>query len=227
MAENKKSFLLYCDLIHTVEKLPKSKAGELFLHILNYVNDNNPTTEDLLIQVTFEPIKQQLKRDLVKWDEIRGKRSEAGKISANKRKQKQQMSTSVESVQQTSTNPTVTVNDTVNVSVNVNDKKDNKIPFDVFWNTYDKKVGKPKCEPKWNKLPEETQLEILKHLELYKESQPDKQYRKNPEVYLNNKSWNDEIIIRDNGNGSHKQKDITGIRKFTESDPKVEGFTYE
>lgn len=70
MAENKKSFLLYCDLIHTVSKMPKEKAGELFIHILEYVNDLNPKTDDLIINLTFEPIKQQLKRDLKKYESI-------------------------------------------------------------------------------------------------------------------------------------------------------------
>ncbi len=70
MAENKKSFLLYCDLIHTINQLPNDKAGELFKHILEYVNDNNPTTKDLLINISFEPIKQQLKRDLRKFEGI-------------------------------------------------------------------------------------------------------------------------------------------------------------
>lgn len=79
MAEHKKGFVLYADLIHTVKKLPKDKAGELFLHILMYVNDENPITEDLIISLTFEPIKQQLKRDLGKWAESRLKRAEAGR----------------------------------------------------------------------------------------------------------------------------------------------------
>ena len=71
MAENKKSFLLYCDLIHTVKELPDDKAGELFKHILSYVNDENPVTNDLIIKISFEPIKQQLKRDLQKYEGIR------------------------------------------------------------------------------------------------------------------------------------------------------------
>jgi hypothetical protein len=70
MAKDKKSFLLYVDLIHTVDKLPNDKAGELFKLILNYVNDLNPTTEDLLLNVAFEPIKQQLKRDLRRYESI-------------------------------------------------------------------------------------------------------------------------------------------------------------
>lgn len=70
MAENKKSFLLYCDLIHTIEQMPKDLAGELFLHILKYVNDKSPESENLIINLTFEPIKQSLKRDLIKYENI-------------------------------------------------------------------------------------------------------------------------------------------------------------
>ena len=81
MAENKKSFLLYCDIIHTINKMPNDKAGELFKHILKYVNDEDPSTDDLIINLTFEPIKQQLKRDLSKYEGIRAK----NKLNADKR----------------------------------------------------------------------------------------------------------------------------------------------
>ena len=121
MADNKKSFVLYCDIIKTVEILPNETAGELFKHLLSYVNDEEPQTDNMLVKLAFEPIKQQLKRDLEKWEEIKVKRSEAGKRSAakrNKNQQKQQVLTSVKSVEQTLTNPTV--NDNVNVTVNVN-----------------------------------------------------------------------------------------------------------
>jgi len=67
MAENKKSFILYCDIIHTIEKLDDVDAGKLFKHVLRYVNDLNPETDHLITQIAFEPIKQQLKRDLVKY----------------------------------------------------------------------------------------------------------------------------------------------------------------
>ncbi|WP_430811287.1 MULTISPECIES: DUF6291 domain-containing protein [unclassified Carboxylicivirga] len=125
MAVDKKSFLLYTDLIHTVSQLPDDKAGALFKHILEYVNDNNPQTDDIIVKIAFEPIKQGLKRDLKKYEEIKKKRSEAGKASARKRQQEstsveqsEQMPTHVESVEQTSTKSTV--NDNVNVSVNDN-----------------------------------------------------------------------------------------------------------
>ena len=79
MAENKKSFILYADLIHTVKKMPIKKAGELFLTILSYVNDENPVVDDIVIDLVFEPIKHQLKRDLKRFEEIVTKRKEAGK----------------------------------------------------------------------------------------------------------------------------------------------------
>lgn len=86
MAEGKKSFLLYCDLIHTVKKLPDEKAGQLLKHILSYVNDENPETDDLLIEIAFEPIKHQLKRDLEKWEDKKDGFSDAGKESGKARK---------------------------------------------------------------------------------------------------------------------------------------------
>ena len=88
MAENKKSFLLYTDLIHTVNKLNDEQAGQLFKHVLEYVNDLNPQTDDILLQVCFEPIRQSLKRDLRKYENMREKKREAGKKGANKRWQK-------------------------------------------------------------------------------------------------------------------------------------------
>jgi hypothetical protein len=85
MAKDKKSFILYCDIIHTIEKLPDLEAGLLLKHILRYVNDQNPTTDNAIVEIAFEPIRQQLKRDLVKFEDTKVKRSEAGKAGASKR----------------------------------------------------------------------------------------------------------------------------------------------
>jgi len=88
-----------------------------------------PVLTDRLILTAWKPIELQLKRDLVKFEEVKAKRSEAGKRSAELRALKSDEnnttnSTSVESVQQTSTNPTV--NDTVNDNDNVINKKESK-----------------------------------------------------------------------------------------------------
>lgn len=85
MAEGKKSFILYCDLIHTIRRMPKEEAGELFMTILEYVNDEDPEPENMIVQLTFEPIKQQLKRDLKNWQNKSMERSESGRIGNLKR----------------------------------------------------------------------------------------------------------------------------------------------
>lgn len=135
MAENKKSFVLYADLIKSIEHLTNEEKGILFNHLLEYVNDKNPVLEDRLILTAWKPIELQLKRDLKKFEEVKAKRSEAGKRSAELRalrneEQNETNSTSVESVEQTSTNPTD--NDTVNVNDNVNVINNNIKPKQSF-----------------------------------------------------------------------------------------------
>jgi len=119
MAENKTSFVLYSDQRTLIDLLSNEQAGKLLKHIYAYVNDENPICEDVLINVAFEPIKQQFKRDLKKWERTKESRSKAGLASAEARKNKQSStkSTNVKCVQQSSTNSTVNVNDNVNVNV--------------------------------------------------------------------------------------------------------------
>lgn len=71
--------------------------------------------------------------------------------------------------------------------------------FDVFWEIYDKKVGKCKCEKLWAKLSAHDKEACLRYIPAYKQAQPFKQYRKNPETFLRNRSWEDELILRDDG----------------------------
>ena len=71
------------------------------------------------------------------------------------------------------------------------------IDFEFFWIEYDKKVGdKKKLIKKWNNLTDAEREKIMEYLPSYKNSVPDKQFRKNPETFFNNKSWNDEIVKR-------------------------------
>lgn len=68
MAEDKKSFVLYSDLIHTVRKMPKEKQGELFMTILAYVNDENVLIEDKAIESIYEEIKRQIVHEWSKFN---------------------------------------------------------------------------------------------------------------------------------------------------------------
>ena len=129
MAEGKKSFVLYADLLDNIEHLTNEEKGILFNHLLEYVNDKNPILEDRILVTAWKPIEKQLKRDLKKFEEVKTKRSEAGKRSAELRalkgnEQTSTNSTRVDSVEQTSTSSTD--NDKCNmiydnVNVNVND----------------------------------------------------------------------------------------------------------
>lgn len=69
------------------------------------------------------------------------------------------------------------------------------VPFAEFWDLYDKKKGdREKLENKWHSLSDQERDAIMAHIPKYKLEQPDKSYRKNPQTYLNQKSWNDEVI---------------------------------
>lgn len=114
MAEGKKGFVLYCDLKHTIDHLTDDQAGKLFKHILDYVNDQNPVTEDVITKLAFEPVKQQLKRDLKKWEKFIERQRENGKLGGRPNKP-----TETQKTQAFSEKPkkpvTVTVTDTVTV----------------------------------------------------------------------------------------------------------------
>ena len=68
MAKDKKSVLIYVDWIATFNKLEDDEAGRLIKHFFSYVNDLNPVS-DRLTELLFEPIKQQLKRDLKAYEQ--------------------------------------------------------------------------------------------------------------------------------------------------------------
>jgi hypothetical protein len=68
MAKDKKSIVVYADWISIFEHLTDEEAGRIIKHFFRYVNDQDPTPPDRLTKLLFEPIKQQLKRDLRKYE---------------------------------------------------------------------------------------------------------------------------------------------------------------
>jgi len=85
MATGKKSFTAYCDWKETFETLPDEKAGQLIKHIFSYVNDEDPKSDDILINAVFAQIKATLKRDLEKWQNKKLERSKSGVLGNLKR----------------------------------------------------------------------------------------------------------------------------------------------
>jgi hypothetical protein len=84
MAEDKKSILVYADWINIFEELEDVEAGKLIKHFFRYVNDKNPEAPDRLTKLLFAPIKQTLKRDLVKYEEKREKNRQSALMRWNK-----------------------------------------------------------------------------------------------------------------------------------------------
>lgn len=82
--------------------------------------------------------------------------------------------------------------------------------FMMFWNLYDKKVGKEKCQKLWFKLSKKDKGECLDYIPLYKQAQPDKKFRKNPETFLRNKSWKDELIFN-NGKQYNPEQQLQSV----------------
>lgn len=78
MAKDKNSFILYCDSKELINQLPDDVAGRLFKHIFAYVNDENPESDELLLNVAFAPIKAALKRDLKSYESKKEERSRSG-----------------------------------------------------------------------------------------------------------------------------------------------------
>ena len=117
MAKDKKSFLLYADQHSVFNQLPDEIAGQLIKHIFSYVNDENPITDNLIINIAFEPIRLQLKRDLQKYESIRERNS------ANARMRWDAVASSgIPKRTKNADNDTDTDNDNDNVNDRVNSK---------------------------------------------------------------------------------------------------------
>lgn len=127
MAENKKSFTAYCDWNTTFNSLPDEKAGQLIKHLFAYVNDEEPVTDDLLINAVFANIKATLKRDLIKWKEKSEKNKQIAIDRWNKNANKGiEINTNACERIKTDANYTDSVNDSVSVSVSVSDNVKDK-----------------------------------------------------------------------------------------------------
>jgi len=85
MAIGKKSFILYTDLILKIEHLTTDEKGQLFEHLLAYVNDLNPVLENRVLIGVWKPIELQLKRDLKKFEDTKKERSVSGQLGNLKR----------------------------------------------------------------------------------------------------------------------------------------------
>lgn len=128
MAKDKKGFMAYADWIHTTEKMTDAEAGQMFKHLLRYVNDLHPEAPDRLIELAFEPWKQQLKRDLKKYEVRVETAKQNGAKGGRPKKQeepnesKKTQSVILEPKKADTDNETVTVKEKVKVSLSLEER---------------------------------------------------------------------------------------------------------
>jgi uncharacterized protein YdaU (DUF1376 family) len=69
--------------------------------------------------------------------------------------------------------------------------------FDLFWNSYNKKVGKPNSIKVWLKIKPDEELVKLIVLKASADAKakPDSKFRKDPERWLKGQHWLDEVIV--------------------------------
>ena len=109
---------------------------------------------------------------------------------------------------------TLQSNDSIDKQITINNKPI-IIPFDVFWNMYNKKVGsKDSCISKWNKLKDEEKQKIIDTLPTFLSSIKDKQFQPHPQTYLNQKRWNDEINLSQQSELKFKCEDMSPFGFF-------------
>lgn len=107
-----------------------------------------------------------------------------------------------------------------------NDDNDKKTvyEFDEFWDDYDKKKERKKCERKWKNVNEQDRELIKAFIPVYKKHQPESQYRKNPSTFLNNEIWKDDWEYykpKSNKNGKYQsaedfKRDLEELEQLNE-----------
>ena len=74
--------------------------------------------------------------------------------------------------------------------------------FNMFWALYDKKTDMIRCRKAFTNLSFREMGLAIKGVDPYVKSTPDKQYRKNPSTWINQKGWESELIISEDGKSS-------------------------
>lgn len=68
--------------------------------------------------------------------------------------------------------------------------------FNRWWDLYDNKKGRDQCEVKWhNVMTKAERKAATEHTPFYVAMTPNRDFRKNPFTYLNQKCWKDEMYM--------------------------------
>jgi hypothetical protein len=131
---------------------------------------------DLLIDLDGFIQSNRVNTNILRREEISNKRASAGKQGANAKQM-------LANAQQ---------NQAKERKGKENKGKEINIPFETFWDLYNKKEDRRKSQDKWVALSDNERQEIINSLPAYIAATPDPKYRKNPLTFFNNRSWEDE-----------------------------------
>ncbi len=187
---SKNSFILHLDSLEILDELSGDQCKELLIAMRGY-NSGKEVKLSGLMKALFVSFKNQFDRDNEKYlkicDRNKGNGAKGGRPKKNPTEPKKPTG-----IFKNPTEPKKPDND--NDSDSDNDSDINTVySFDDFWNDYDKKTDRRKCEIKYKKIKESDREKIKQTIRAYVKSKPESQYRKNPLSYLNGECWNDEI----------------------------------
>jgi hypothetical protein len=203
----RKSFVLHEAQIQPLMGLSFEDKGRIFDAIIRYQFEDSEAELTPVLNMAFTYIKGQLDLDNEKY-ESRCERNR--KNGARGGRPKDEKPTGFSGLQKNPTEPKKAENENEN---------ENDLSFVRFWDLYDKKVGKPKALKMWMKLSSKERDAIFNHLPKYINSTLDKQYRKNPETYMRNRTWKDEIIQPTNF-ANRPNNSVNGSGQFIQVQPK-------
>ena len=177
-------FIFYRSFYEGIKELPRDIQGEVLTAIMEY-GLNGETTENLkpVARAIFTLIKPQIDANNKKFEN--GKKG--GRPPKNETKEKPKNN-------QTKTTPEPKELKSKDKANEKEKEEKGKIPFDDFWNLYDKKKGDRRaCQKKWGSLKNDTQEYILSILPKYVASFSDRQFQPYPQTFLNQERWKNEI----------------------------------
>ena len=211
------------DFLVGTEFMTDDEVGK-YIRILCHLADKGALTQSQLKRICRSEVPEAIKEKL-KTDEdgnyyqnrMRSEREKRVNYSESRRKNRTKNNNICKSyvphMENENENEDIIINKDVIKSINV--------PFEKFWNLYDKKEDKIKCERKWNNLKDAERIKCIKRLPDYITSTPDKQFRKDPATFLNNKSWDNEIILPTNKTALNSTLTYDEILKMSEKNPDI------
>lgn len=205
------SFVFYRSFYEAIRDLPRDVQGEIYTAIMEY-GLYGKETEQLkpIARSIFTLVKPLLHNDITRFEN--GKRG--GRPKNLNKTETEPNNNRTETEQKPNQNQSETTEKCVrenidnildnNLNLENNNNSLSPLPspsladaeFEKFWNLYNKKQDRKRCEAKFKKLSKTDKAKIFETLPAYVASTPDEQYRKNPLTYLNGECWNNEIINR-------------------------------